>query len=142
MLRAKNIEDRIFDITNSATKTTLNAKINEVKNKIASISMYINFCFGFLDQHSYRNYEFCNRIKICAITAKSKKYKSTAKKKKKKHDKIVASITNLAAITTAFNAKTNEFKNKITNIANLATTTALTAIGEKNLILVIQPKKN
>ena len=49
-------------------------------------------------------------LKICAITAKSKKYKSTAKKKKKKHDKIVASITNLAAITTAVNAKINEFE--------------------------------
>ena len=47
MLRAKNIEERIFDITNSTTETTLNAKINEVKNKIASISMYINFCFSF-----------------------------------------------------------------------------------------------
>ena len=49
-------------------------------------------------------------LKICAITAKSKKYKSTAKKKKKKHDKIVASITNLAAIITAVNAKINEFE--------------------------------
>ena len=71
-------------------------------------------------------------LKICAITAKSKQCKSTAKKKKRKHYKIVASITNLAAITTAFNAKINEFKNKITNIANLATTTALTAIEKKN----------
>ena len=29
----KNIEDKIPDITNLATKTTLNAKINEVRGK-------------------------------------------------------------------------------------------------------------
>ena len=29
--KEKNIEDKIPDITNLATKTTLNAKINEVK---------------------------------------------------------------------------------------------------------------
>ena len=34
----KNIEDKIPDITNSATNTTLNAKINEIKNKIPSIN--------------------------------------------------------------------------------------------------------
>ena len=118
MLRAKNIEERIFDITNSATKTTLNAKINEFKKKqlvfrcisISALASFISTPIGIASS--------AIGLKICAITAKSKKYKSTAKKKKKKHDKIVASITNLAAITTAFNAKTNEFKNKITNIAN------------------------
>ena len=35
------------------------------------------------------NYEFCNRIKICAITTGIKKYKSIIKKKRKKHNKIV-----------------------------------------------------
>ena len=34
----KNIEDKILGITNLATKTTLNAKINEVKGKTASIT--------------------------------------------------------------------------------------------------------
>ena len=34
----KNIEDKIPDITNLATKTTLNAKINEVKGEIPSIT--------------------------------------------------------------------------------------------------------
>ena len=29
----KNVEDKIPDITNLATKTTLNAKINEVRGK-------------------------------------------------------------------------------------------------------------
>ena len=32
--KIKNIEDKIPDITNLATKTTLNAKINEVKSEI------------------------------------------------------------------------------------------------------------
>ena len=32
--KIKNIEDKIPDITNLATNTTLNAKINKVKNKI------------------------------------------------------------------------------------------------------------
>ena len=32
------IEDKIPDIINLATKTTLNAKINEVKSKITSIT--------------------------------------------------------------------------------------------------------
>ena len=38
MLKIKNIEDEIPDITNLATKTTLNAKINKVKNKIPNIT--------------------------------------------------------------------------------------------------------
>ena len=36
-VKIKNIEDKIPDITNLATKTTLNAKINEVKGEISSI---------------------------------------------------------------------------------------------------------
>ena len=36
--KIKNIEDKIFDITNLATNTTLNAVINEVKNEIPSIT--------------------------------------------------------------------------------------------------------
>ena len=39
--------------------------------------------------YSYRNYEFCNRIKIWEITSGIKRYKSIIKKKKNKHDKIV-----------------------------------------------------
>ena len=36
--KKKNIEDKIPDITNLATKTTLNAKINEVKGEIPNIT--------------------------------------------------------------------------------------------------------
>ena len=36
--KVKNIEEKILDITNVATSTTLNAKINEVKGKIPIIT--------------------------------------------------------------------------------------------------------
>ena len=36
--KIKNIEDKIPDISNLATKNILNTKINEVKNEIPSIS--------------------------------------------------------------------------------------------------------
>ena len=48
--------------------------------------MYLDFCFCFSAWYFYKNYKFSNRIKICAITAGIKKYKSIIKKKKKKHD--------------------------------------------------------
>ena len=38
MAKSKNIEDKIPDITNIATKATINAKINEVKREILSIT--------------------------------------------------------------------------------------------------------
>ena len=38
MVRSKNIEGKISDITNIATDTTLNAKINKVKIKVPSIT--------------------------------------------------------------------------------------------------------
>ena len=36
--------------------------------------IYFNFCFCFFTWYSYRNYEFCNRIKICAIIAGIESY--------------------------------------------------------------------
>ena len=36
-VKIENIEDKILDITNLATNTTLNAKTNEDKNKIVNI---------------------------------------------------------------------------------------------------------
>ena len=36
--KIKNIEDKMPDITNLATETTLNAKVNEVKGEIPSIT--------------------------------------------------------------------------------------------------------
>ena len=39
--KIKNIEDKIPDITNLSTNASLNAKINEVKNKI----LYCFYCY-------------------------------------------------------------------------------------------------
>ena len=39
--KIKNIEDKIPDITNLATNTTLSAKINEVKSEIPSITTLV-----------------------------------------------------------------------------------------------------
>ena len=49
-------------------------------------------------------------------------------------------MTNLAT-TAALNAKINEVKCEIPNITNLATTSTLTAVENKYLVLVIQSKK-
>ena len=48
--------------------------------------------------------------------------------------------SNLATKTT-LNAKINEVKGEVPSITNLATTTALTAVENKNLMLTIQLKK-
>ena len=39
MVREKNIEDKILDITNLASNTTLNAKINDTKSEIPSMRL-------------------------------------------------------------------------------------------------------
>ena len=49
--------------------------------------MRLYFCFWFFSCYSYRNYEFCNRVKNLCNTCGIKK--SIIKKKKKKHDKRV-----------------------------------------------------
>ena len=53
--------------------------------------MPFNICFCFFTWCSYRNCKLCNSIglKICAVTAVIKRYKSIIKTNKKKHDKIV-----------------------------------------------------
>ena len=51
--------------------------------------MCFHFGFCFFSWYSYSNYKFRKWIKIYAITAGIKKYKSVTKKKKEKHDKIV-----------------------------------------------------
>ena len=51
--------------------------------------MPFRFFFCFISQYFCRYCEFCNKMKMRAITAGIKKYKSIIKKKKKKHDKIV-----------------------------------------------------
>ena len=82
--------------------------------------MYLNFWFCFFAWYSYRNYEFCTviELKICAIAAGIQNYKSTIKKKKKKHDKIVLlakSKLNSIEILTSSNISHGEFV-LITNV--------------------------
>ena len=49
--------------------------------------MYFNFCFCFFASMGITSSAI--GLKICAITAGIKKYKSIIKEKKKKHDKMV-----------------------------------------------------
>ena len=52
--------------------------------------MYFNFCsFASLLGIPIGITSYGIGLQLCAITAEIKKYKSTIKKKKKKHDKIV-----------------------------------------------------
>ena len=57
---------------------------------LASTSqMFYNFYFSSLLGIPIRNTSSAIGLKVCAIAAGIKKYKSTIKKKKEKHDKIV-----------------------------------------------------
>ena len=57
---------------------------------LASTSqIFYNFCFSSLLGIPIRNTSSAIGLKVCAIAAGIKKYKSTIKKKKEKHDKIV-----------------------------------------------------
>ena len=64
--KIKNIEDKICDTTNLATNTTLNAKINEVKDEIhitnlaitAALNAKINEVKGKIP--SITNYYYCS----------------------------------------------------------------------------------
>ena len=51
--------------------------------------MCFHFSFCFFSWYSNINYEFSDKIKVCAITAAIKKQKSIITKKKNKFDKIV-----------------------------------------------------
>ena len=51
--------------------------------------MCFHFCFFFFSWFPIGITSSAIGLKICAITARIKKYKSIIKKKKKKHDKIV-----------------------------------------------------
>ena len=59
-----------------------------ISKKYRKICKTLNYIEHFLF-YSYRNYKFCDNIKICAITARIKKCKSITKKKERKPDKIV-----------------------------------------------------
>ena len=71
----KNIEDKIPDITNLATKTTLNAKINEVRGKILSITNLATKTA--LNAVEYKIPSVSNLVKKLIITLKLMKLNTT-----------------------------------------------------------------
>ena len=63
--------------------------------------MYFNFCFCFYVGNLIGVTSFTKGLKICAIAAGIKKYKSIIKKNKKKHDKtLLLAKTKLNSIKT------------------------------------------
>ena len=95
--RLKNIDERgnylLEEIKQSkfiSRKYKVCTTLNHIEHFLilASYWLYFNFLFSW---YSYRNYEFCGRIKnICNNQeARSQKCNSIIKEKKKKHDKIV-----------------------------------------------------
>ena len=95
-LRLKNIDETrnylIEEIEQDELVSDKHKKVCTALNYIEHFCgywMYFNFCFCFFAQYFSRNYDFCDRLKICEITAGIKKYKLMITKKKKKHDKIV-----------------------------------------------------
>ena len=48
-----NIEDKMPDITNAVTNTTLNAKINEVKGEIPNITSFPSYYFYYYYYYYY-----------------------------------------------------------------------------------------
>ena len=71
--KSKNIEDKIPDFTNLATKTIFNAKINEVIGEIPSITYLIITAFLTAIQNKIPN--VCNVVKRLTVTQKFNKVK-------------------------------------------------------------------
>ena len=67
--KIKNTEDKILDITNSATNASLNAKINEVKNKIPSINNLASTIALTAVENKIRNFSILVKQKL-TITQK------------------------------------------------------------------------
>ena len=91
--RLKNLNETKFYLIEEVNLNELITKkgknictnLNYIKHFLILAStiscMYLNFCCYFFDWYSYRNYEFCNWIQICTITAGIKKYQSIIQKK-------------------------------------------------------------
>ena len=69
--KIKNIEDKIHDITNLATKTTLNAKLNEVKNEILTVTNLVTSVSLNAKINGVKNEKSCitNLATTTALTA-------------------------------------------------------------------------
>ena len=88
--RVKNINETrnyfLEEIKQNILKSRKHKKICTTLNYIENFLMYFNFCFCFCAWYSYRNYEFCNKIKYFCNSCR--KYKPIINKKKKNY-KIV-----------------------------------------------------
>ena len=81
----KNIEDEIPDITNLATKTTLNAKISEVKGEIANITNLMLLTLSLI----------LLKIKYLVLVIQSKKLTITQKLMKSKRKFLIIIMINI-----------------------------------------------
>ena len=116
--KIKNIEDKIPDITNLATNSSLNAKVNEVKGEIPNITNLATAAALTTNKNKISNIR--NLVKKLTATQKSMKLKK--KITVHDHDKYIA--------TPEFNKITAEYfaarlkqgnlasKSDITNFAN------------------------
>ena len=97
----KNIEDKIPDITNLATKITVNAKINQVKGEIPSITNLATTAAPNAKINEVKG-------KIPGITNLGSTTALTTVENK------IPNVSNLV-IKTDYNTKINEIKKKITD---------------------------
>ena len=97
--KIKNIEDKIPDITNLATNTTLNAKMNEVKNEIPNINLATTTALNA------KTIEVKNKISIITNLATTTALTAVENK-----------IPNVSYLVkkTDYNAKISEIENKTT----------------------------
>ena len=97
--KIKNIEDKIPDITNLATNTTLNAKMNEVKNEIPNINLATTTALNA------KTIEVKNKIPIITNLATTTALTAVENK-----------IPNVSYLVkkTDYNAKISEIENKTT----------------------------
>ena len=98
--KIKNIEDKIPDVSNLATNTTLNAKINEVENEIPSITnLATTTAFNAkINEVKNKTSNIANLATTTALTAVENK---------------ISNISNLVK-KTDYNTKISEIENKIT----------------------------
>ena len=133
--KMKNIEDKIPDITNLTTKTTLNTKINEVKTEISSISdLAITLALTF------SNLNFSSLVKKIDYDTKVNKIEN--KITDHKHDKYITTLElnkltakNFAARLSEANLVTNaDFDNKLSNLnRKINSNKAMHLLVEKNV---------
>ena len=107
----KNIKDKIPDITNLATKTTLNAKINEIRGKIPSITNLATKTA--LNAVEYKIPSVSNLVKKLIITQKLMKLNTTPEFNKLTSEHFAARLKQIW--WSKLNYKLTSFNNRITS---------------------------